>query len=364
MQISNIISFLDGWANPSLAEDYDNVGLLVGRKERDVSRILVSLDTTEEVVEEAKKSGCELIVSHHPILFKGLKRLNGQNYVARTIENALINQIGIFGLHTNLDSIQTGVNAKMASRLALEDIRILKPTEGKLVQLYFYVPFEYKEKVVEAVHKAGAGEIGNYNQCSFSTEGKGRFLPNHKANPSIGKNGILEELSECKIEVILPKFLKNKVLTALIESHPYEEVSYGFVELDNEWQEVGSGMVGNLANPIPKQEFMDLVKRQFNLTTFRYTQSSKEMVEKVALCGGSGFFLLNNAKQANADVFITSDIKYHEFFDAEGKITLMDIGHYESEQFTSELIMEKLSNEFPNIAVLLSKTKTNPVFYA
>jgi len=364
MKIAELIAFLDDWAHPSLAEDYDNVGLLVGRKDRNVSKILVSLDTTEEVVKEAKELGCEVIISHHPILFKGIKKLTGQNYVARTIELAIQNNIGIYAIHTNLDSVQDGVNRKMAARLGLKNLKTLRPQTGKLLNLTFFVPNPNKEEVLKAIHIAGAGHIGNYSQCSFSTQGKGRFLPNENTNPSLGDKGKLEEIEETKIEVILPKFLKNKVLSALFASHPYEEVAYFINELSNEWQDVGAGMIGELPQPLSKSEFIDLVKDRFNLQMLRYTESENKIIEKVALCGGSGFFLLGDAIGAEAEAFVTSDIKYHEFFDAEKRLMLMDIGHFESEQYTSELIMEKLSNQFPNIAVLLSKTKTNPVLYA
>jgi dinuclear metal center YbgI/SA1388 family protein len=364
MKTSDIIAFLDNWAPPTLAEDYDNVGLLVGKKDKPVSKILVSLDATEGVVQEAIDLGCELIVSHHPILFKGLKKLNGQNYVARTVEKAIQNQIGLFAIHTNLDAVQSGVNFKMAAKLGLQNLKPLRPASGKLIQLSFFVPVPDKEKVLSAIHLAGAGNIGNYSQCSFSTEGLGRFLPNQNSNPRLGNIGKLEEVQEFKIEIILPKHLKSKVLSALFASHPYEEVAYFITEIENQWQDAGSGMIGFLSKAISKAQLIELVKEKFNLKMLRFTGTEKESFQKIAICGGSGFFLLQDAIAQQADVYITSDIKYHEFFDAEGRLMLMDIGHFESEQFTSELIMEKLSNQFPNIAVLLSKTVTNPVFYA
>jgi len=364
MKISEIISFLDNWAHPALAEEYDNVGLLVGKKERSVSKILVSLDATEAVVEEAIHLGCELIISHHPILFKGLKKLNGQNYVARTVEKAIENKVGLFALHTNLDAVSTGVNLKMASKLGLQNLKPLRPVAGKLLQLSFFVPLADKENVLNSIHLAGAGNIGNYSQCSFSTEGKGRFLPNENSNPSIGNVGKQEDVQELKIEVILPKHLKNKVLSALLASHPYEEVAYFITELENVWQDAGSGMIGNLSQAMTKNQLIDFVKQKFSVEMLRFTGTEKKSFKKIALCGGSGFFLLGDAVAQEADAYITSDIKYHEFFDSEGRLMLMDIGHFESEQFTSELIIEKLSNQFPNIAVLLSKIVTNPVFYA
>ena len=362
--ISSVSQFLEAWAPPSLAEDYDNVGLLVGQQERSVSKILVSLDVTEAVVDEAISEGCELIVSHHPILFKGLKRLNSQSYVARTVEKAIENRIGLYTLHTNLDNVSTGVNQKMAHQLGLKALKILRPKIGEILQLSFFVPQQNRETVLSALHAAGAGQIGNYSECSFSSEGLGRFKPGDGANPTIGNTGQREEVAEFQIQVSFPKYLKNKVLKALFEAHPYEEVAYFLSETQNSWQDVGSGMIGSFTEPIYWDDFSKMVKQQFGLQFLKYTQVVSPHIRKVAVCGGSGFFLLNDAKAAGADVFITSDVKYHEFFDAEGKIILMDIGHFESEQFTSQLIVEQLSANFRNIAVLLSKVRTNPVFYA
>lgn len=362
--ISAVSQFLENWAPVSLAEDYDNVGLLAGKPERSVSKILVSLDTTEDVVNEAISHGCELIVSHHPILFKGLKRLNGQNYVARTVERAIENKIGLYAIHTNLDHIRTGVNHQMAQRIGLQDVKILRPKTDQLLCLSFFVPETSLEVVLTAVHQAGAGNIGNYSECSFTVEGLGRFKPSNAANPSVGQQDILEEVVERKVEVILPKNVKKRVLEALFKAHPYEEVAYFLTETQNPWQEVGSGMLGHLAEAMAWFDFVKLIKKQFGLQFVKHTSVHKESVQTIAICGGSGYFLLQDAKAKGADVFITSDIKYHEFFDAEGQIVLMDIGHYESEQFTSQLLLEQLSANFPNIAVLLSKVRTNPVFYA
>lgn len=364
MKIADILSYFDAWAPPSLAEDYDNVGLLVGKKDAPVSKVLISLDATEEVVAEAESLGCELIVSHHPILFRGLKRLNGQNYVARTVESAIRKNIGLLAVHTNLDAVHTGVNRKMAERLNLGNLQILRKAKSKLLQLTFFVPSENRAAVLKAVHEAGAGQIGHYSQCGFFSEGTGQFFPDAEANPKLGIRGRLETVQESRVEVILPVHLKGKVLQALQEHHPYEEVPYFFHLLENEWQDAGAGMLGELPDALEKEDFIRLVKQKFGLQMVRFTKTTGREIRKVALCGGSGFFLLGDALSAGADAFLTADIKYHEFFDAEGRLLLMDLGHFESEQFTSELIFEKMSIDFPNIAVLLSKTKTNPVFYA
>jgi dinuclear metal center YbgI/SA1388 family protein len=362
--LSEISRYLDSWAPFELTEEYDNVGLLVGNPNCHVNRILVSLDVTEAVVDEAIENQCQLIISHHPIIFQGLKRLTGQNFVARIVEKAIRANISLYAIHTNLDNVSTGVNKKMAEVLGLKNPRILKPTQGKLIKISWFTPKDHYQKVLEQVHLAGAGQIGNYSDCGFSSEGTGQFKPNESANPRLGKIGSLEVVNEIKSEVVLPLFLKNKVLQALFDSHPYEEVGYFITNLENEWGDVGSGMVGDLEEDQNWDQFIQDLKSLFRIPVIRHTSPVRQVIKKVAICGGSGFFLLPNAIEAEADVFITSDIKYHQFFDADGRLALIDVGHFESEQFTSQLIVEKLSVHFANIAVLLSQVRTNPVFYA
>lgn len=363
-QIKNILQFFEDWAPGDLAEDYDNVGLLVGKPGAEVQKILVSLDATEEVVLEAREKGCQLLVSHHPILFKGIKRLNGQNYVARSLEAAIRNDIGLMAVHTNLDHIQTGVNYKLGQVLGLQNLKVLRPQKNRLQKITVFVPGEGKEALMDAMHKAGAGNIGNYCQCSFSSEGEGRFLPNEQANPTIGENGKPEKVQETKVEMILPSHRARAVLAAVQQAHPYEEVAYFLSPVENEWQEVGAGMIGDLETEKAPAVFLAELKEKLRVPVIRHTRGSGKLISKVAICGGSGFFLLQDAIAKGADLFLTADVKYHEFFDAESKILLADAGHFETEQFTSQWIMEKLSAQFPNIAVLLSETKTNPVSYA
>jgi dinuclear metal center YbgI/SA1388 family protein len=364
MKTSELLSFFEQWAPTRLAEDYDNVGLLAGRPDQEITRVMVSLDATEEVVLEAHRNGCQLLISHHPILFKGIKRLNGQNYVARSLETAIRNQVGLMAVHTNLDHVQTGVNARLASELELESPRILRPVHNKLQMLSFFVPMDHAKTVIEAVHAAGAGDIGNYSHCSFSTQGLGRFMPESGSDPYMGKKGQLEEVQEYKVEVILPDTITSRVLNALFKAHPYEQVAYFIHHIENPWQEVGAGMVGNLKTPMEFPEFLKMVKSKLGTPVLRHTRPTGKKIERVAICGGAGFFLLGDAIAAGADILLTSDIKYHEFFDAEDKIILIDAGHFETEQFTSAWIKEKISAQFPNIAVLLSETRTNPVLYA
>lgn len=366
MTIQNIASHLNSWAPASTAEDYDNTGLLYGNPEAALSRILVSLDATEEVVEEAISKNCQLIISHHPILFKGLKKFNRRSYVSRALEKAIKNDVALFALHTNLDNDAAGVNLFLAEKLGLlpESLRILRPFHEKLIKLSYFVPVENHEEVLKAAHEAGAGRIGKYYDCSFSVQGRGRFTPGEGCDPSIGEIGKPEEVLEYKVDLIVPDFIFSTVLKSLREAHPYEELAYFASPVLNEWTDKGAGMIGRLPAATELHEFISLVKKSLGLKVLKYTQPVKEKVQSIAVCGGAGIFLLPDALSAGADVFLTSDVKYHEFFDAEGRIVLMDAGHFETEQFTSEGIVKNLSAQFPNIAVLLSETRTNPVNYA
>ncbi|WP_420583348.1 Nif3-like dinuclear metal center hexameric protein [Reichenbachiella sp.] len=363
MRINDIIGALNQWAPPSYQESYDNARLITGNPEQELRGLLVSLDCTEEVVQEAIAKGANLIVSHHPIVFKGLKTFIGKNYVERTVIKAIKNDIAIFSIHTNLDNVNTGVNRMICNRLGLINCKTLAPKTGILSKIVTFVPSKDTQKVLDALYAAGVGHIGNYDECSFQVKGTGTFRPNDQANPAIGKHNKSESVDETRIEGIFPSHLKNKVIAALNKAHPYEEVAYYLTSLENENQEVGSGMVGELASPIPTESFMRLLKEQFNLKVIRHTHFHKTEVKKIAVCGGAGSFLLGHAKGAGADVFVTADFKYHEFFDAEEKIIISDIGHYESEVFTKELICNFLKEKFANIALNLSEVDTNPIKY-
>ena len=363
MVIKDIIDVLEKIAPPSYQEDYDNSGLLTGHPSLEVTNALICLDCTEGIIDEAIAKQCNLVIAHHPIIFKGLKRLNGNNYVERTIIKAIQNNIAIYAIHTNLDNVlNKGVNAKIAEKLGLKNLKILAPSTGKLAKLVTFVPKENAEGVRNAVFESGAGNIGNYDSCSFNTEGKGSFRGNEDSNPVKGDKGILHFENEVRIETIFPVHLKNKVVAALIQAHPYEEVAYDIFLLENEWDRVGSGIIGELNHPMEVNSFLTLLKKNMNLSVIKFTSNTKP-VKKIAVCGGSGSFLLKNALNAGADAFITSDFKYHEFFDAEGKLMICDVGHYESEQFTSELIIEIIRKKIPNFAPILAETNTNPVNY-
>lgn len=363
LRIRDITSKLEALAPPSFQESYDNAGLIVGHPDDEVGAVLLTLDVTEEVIDEAIASGAGLIVAHHPIVFKGLKQFNGKNYVERCVIKAIKNDVAIFASHTNLDSVPGGVNSKMCEKLGLNDCRILSPMKGQLLKLVTFVPIEQADKVRKALFAAGAGHIGNYDQCSFNLPGEGTFRGSENTNPFVGEPGKQHNEKEVRVETILPRYRKGKVLSALLESHPYEEVAYDFYPLENDWAETGIGMVGHLPEPMNEKSFLLKVKETFACGVIRHTRLLDKPVEKVALCGGSGSFLLDEAKASGADVFITGDFKYHQFFDAEDRLVIADIGHYESEQFTKEVFYEILTKNFPNFAIRLSEVKTNPVMY-
>jgi dinuclear metal center YbgI/SA1388 family protein len=361
--IKDVTDYLETLAPRSLQESYDNAGLITGNPFAPVKGILVTLDCVEAVVQEAMDLGCNLIVAHHPIIFRGLKKLTGGNYVERTVIKAIKNDIAIYAIHTNLDSVLTGVNKKICDKIGLIDHQILVPRKDTLGKLVTFIPKDDAEKVLEALHSAGAGQIGKYKNCSFRVDGTGTFLPTAGADPHIGSTGKQEFVQEIRAEVIFPIHLERKILQALRESHPYEEVAYYISTLSNENQEVGAGMTGILAQPMEPIEFLEGLKSRMSLKIIRHTPLGSKKIKKVAVCGGSGSFLLTAALNADAQIFITSDVKYHEFFDADGRIIIADIGHYESEVFTKELLKDVLIKKFPTFAINFSTTVTNPISY-
>jgi dinuclear metal center YbgI/SA1388 family protein len=361
--IKEVVDYLESKAPSSLQEDYDNSGLITGQPHQIVSGILVTLDCTEKVVEEAIAENCNLIVAHHPILFKGIKSLTGKTYVERVIIKAIRANIAIYAIHTNLDNVITGVNKKIADKIGLENTSILLPQKNTLSKLTTFIPKENAEKVIASLHEAGAGNIGNYKNCSFRIMGEGTYMPTEAAKPYQGEVGKLERAGEVRVEVILPAHLERKVITALRKSHPYEEVAYYMSRLENENQEVGAGIIGHLPAPEDSISFLKRLKANMNVAVVRHTAICNATVRKIAVCGGAGSFLLGTAIAKGADVFVSADFKYHEFFDADSKILIADIGHYESEQFTKELLLEFLNEKFPTFAIIFSKTITNPISY-
>jgi dinuclear metal center YbgI/SA1388 family protein len=363
MKITEIISHLETLASPAYQEDYDNSGLLTGNNNRECSGVLISLDVTEEVINEAITKKCNLVVAHHPIIFGGLKKITGKNYVEKTIIAAIKNDISIYAIHTNLDNVLHGVNAKMADKLGLINRKILLPKQSTLKKLYTFVPIGNFEKVRHAVFNAGGGNIGDYSEAGFSVQGEGSFKAGEKANPFVGEIGKRHYENEVKFETVFPAYLQPQVVAALIESHPYEEVVYDIMELANPNERIGSGIIGELQEETDEKTFLSKIKQSFLLTVIKYTRLLNKPVKKVAICGGAGSFLISKALAADADFFITSDIKYHEFFDADDKMVIADIGHFESEQFTIDLLHEVLLKKFATFAVLKSETLTNPVRY-
>jgi dinuclear metal center YbgI/SA1388 family protein len=363
LTIKDIADHLEAFAPPAYQEAYDNCGLLTGDRSDQVKGILITLDCTEPVVDEAIARGCNLIVAHHPIIFKGLKKLTGGNYVERTLIKAIKNGIGIYAIHTNLDNIDTGVNRKICEKIGLINLSILSQKTQVLTKLETFIPSEHAGNVLTALYAAGAGQIGNYDHCSFSVTGQGTFRPNEKAKPAIGKKLVQEVVTETRVEVIFPSYLQSKVLQALKKAHPYEEVAFYLTSLNNPHQEVGSGMIGELAAPLEPSDFLRRLKISMDLKVIRHTRLIDQPIKKVAVCGGAGSFLLADARRSGAQAYISADFKYHEFFDAEDELIIADIGHYESEVFTRELLGEVLTKKFPTFAINFSTTVTNPISY-
>jgi dinuclear metal center YbgI/SA1388 family protein len=363
MKLSQLTTYLESIAPIAYQEDYDNAGLIVGNPDQEIRQVLISLDCIEAVVDEAIATNCQVIVSHHPIVFKGLKKFNGQTYVERVVEKAIRNDIAIYAIHTNLDSVLTGVNARVCEILGLENCRILTPKHGLLKKLVTYVPVSHAEQVRNALFNAGAGNIGNYSECSFSGEGSGTFKGDGDSDPYVGEPGIRHTEDELRVETVYPANLESKILMALILAHPYEEVAYDLYALTNQHQQVGTGMVGELDQPVDAEDFLFSLKEKMHAHVIRHTAFTGKQIKKVAVCGGSGSFLLKHAIAAGADIFITADYKYHEFFDAEGKIIIADIGHFESEQFTQQLLHEMIQKKFAMLPIRLTSVNTNPVRY-
>jgi dinuclear metal center YbgI/SA1388 family protein len=363
MKIAEIIQTIEDFAPISYQESYDNAGLLIGDKLAECTGVLICLDAIESVIDEAIAKKCNLVVAHHPIIFSGLKKITGKNYIERVVIKAIKNDISIYACHTNLDNVKLGVNNIIADKLGLKNRKILEPKNGKLKKLYTYVPSANKDALLNALFAAGAGNIGNYSECSYSVDGVGTFKGNKDSNPVIGVRNNRSTEQEHKIEVIFPNYLESKILHALKANHPYEEVAYEVITLDNAFQELGSGLIGELENPVEEAEFLIFLKENMQTDCIRHTALLNKNIQKVALCGGSGSFLLPNAVAQKADIFITGDFKYHQFFDADNQIVIADIGHYESEQFTAQLFNKIISEKFPTFAVRISTINTNPINY-
>ena len=363
MKIGDILSVIEVFAAPELQEDYDNAGLITGSKDWECSGVLCTLDVTVAVLQEAVQNNCNLVVAHHPIVFKGLKRINGRNYVEQVIIQAIKADIAIYAAHTNMDNVILGVNHTIAQKLGLQNITILQPKQKALRRLITFAPNDKAEEVRNAVFAAGAGHIGKYSECSFNSEGTGTFKAGKGADPYVGEVGERHQEKETKIEIVYPFYLEPQVVKALVAAHPYEEVAYDIFTMDNVHFGIGAGIIGQLEAGMEEYDFFKMLKDRFNLSVIRHTPLRKKVVKTVAVCGGAGSFLIKTALSKGADMYISADIKYHEFFDAEGRMVIADIGHYESEQFTVDLLHDLLVEKFPTFAVLKTSVNTNPVQY-
>jgi dinuclear metal center YbgI/SA1388 family protein len=361
--IKEVISAIEKFAPLSYQESYDNAGLIVGNPNDEVKGALLCLDSVEATIDEAITKKCNLVIAHHPIVFSGLKSITGKNYIERTIIKAIKNDIAIYAAHTNLDNVKQGVNKKIADKIGLEKLSILSPKANELKKLVCFVPRSHLNEVRTGLFNSGCGEIGNYDQCSFNIEGTGTFRAGENTNPFVGNKGEMHQEEEIRVETIFESYKQSKIISAMIAAHPYEEVAYDIYPLSNKNKEVGSGMIGELPKEMSETEFLKHLKQTFNAEGIRYTNLKNKTVKKVAVCGGSGSFLLPAAIQQNCDVFVTADFKYHQFFDAENKIVIADIGHYESEQFTVEIFDAIIKENFSTFATYFSEIKTNPINY-
>lgn len=363
LQLSEIISELEKLANPALQESYDNSGLIIGNQAMKTSKAIVTLDVTEEVIDEAIREKANFIIAHHPIVFGGIKRLTGNNYVERCVIKAIKNDIAIYAIHTNLDNVLIGTNSILAQKLGLKNTKSISPVKENLRKLVVFCPKNHADKVRSAIFEAGAGFIGNYDCCSFNIEGKGSFRAMENANPFVGEIGKIHLEEEVRIETIYPVFIENQIVSAMLKAHPYEEVAYDIYKLENTSDAMGAGIIGDLEVETDELEFLKNLKEITKTGCIKHTDLRGKKIKKVAICGGSGAFLIKKARQLKADIYITGDIKYHEFFDAESKMIIADIGHYESEFFIKELLISYIKEKFPTFAVQNSEIRTNPINY-
>jgi len=363
MKIADIIKVFDEAAPVELQESYDNAGLIIGSPDDEVKAALITLDVTEEVIEEAINLKCDLIIAHHPLIFKGLKSLGRKNPVERMAITCIRNNIAVFAIHTNLDNVLTGVNRRICDKLKVKNPVVLEPKRQQMRKLVTFCPADYTDKVRIAIFEAGAGHIGDYDYCSFNVSGQGTFRGLEGATPFVGKVNELHFENEVRIETIFPVYRQRQIVDALLSAHPYEEVAYDIYPVTNEYNIVGAGMIGSLDSPVETEVFFERIKNVFNAKSIRHTKLIFDKIQRVAVCGGSGSFLLGSALARKADIFVTADVKYHDFFEADGKIIIADIGHFESEQFTPELIKDILLEKIPTFATRLSQVNTNPVFY-
>jgi len=363
MKLKELCSYLDSAIPLSFQEGYDNSGLQLGLPDKEINSALLTIDVTEAVLDEAAYAGCDIIISHHPVIFTGLKRLSGQSLAERILLKAIRLDIAIYSSHTNLDAINNGVSRKMAEKIGLTNVRVLVPLRNRLLKLVTFVPDNHLDKVKEAIFDAGAGVTGGYDNCGFSSQGTGSFRGSESTHPFVGEKGRVHFEKETRFETVLFSHLKDKVIEALIKAHPYEEPVYDIYMLENENIETGMGCKGELNKAIEAKEFLKLVSEAFTAKGLRYSSMTGKKIKMVALCGGSGGSLINDAIAAGADAFVTAEIKYHSYFESGEKILLADIGHYESEKFSAEILHDLIIKKFPKFALRFSEINTNPINY-
>ncbi|MCK9424110.1 MAG: Nif3-like dinuclear metal center hexameric protein [Bacteroidales bacterium] len=363
MKIKDVIEYLESVAPLSYQEDYDNAGLITGDPDWELKRTLLCLDLTEAVMAEAVIKGCNLIISHHPFIFKGIKKLTPGTPETNILTKSITTHTAIYAIHTNLDNSLEGLNAFVMKALGISEYRVLRPFTGKLSKLVTFCPVDHAENVRNALFQAGAGHIGNYDQCSFNLQGTGTFRAYGKASPFVGEKNRIHQEPEIRIEVIFQNYLENEIISSLLKSHPYEEVAYDLYPLANSYTKAGAGLIGELAHPMKESGFLDLVKERLQIPYLRHSKLRGSPVRKVALCTGSGSFLIPDASKAGAHIFLTGDLKYHDFFLSSDQLVLADIGHYESEKGVKEWLFAVLIEKFPNFACLISEIDTNPVYY-
>lgn len=359
--IRQITALIEELAPLQLQESYDNAGMQVGDDSLPATGALLCVDVTEEVVDEAIQLGVNLIIAHHPLLFRPLKRIVGSNYVERVVMKALRNDIAIYAAHTNLDAV--AVNHVWAQKLGLSQLQVLQPIRNMLYKLVTYVPIAQADHLKEALFAAGAGTIGAYDCCSFTSNGVGSFRAGDDTHPYCGEKGVIHHEPESRVEVVLPAYLKSRIVRALLESHPYEEPAYDLIPIANDYTHAGIGVVGNLSHPVSARQLLQQVKEQTQCSVVRHNTLPDKMVQRIALCGGAGSSLIGAALAAKADVFITGEIGYHQFFGYENQIVLAEIGHYESEQHTKDIFCEVITKKIPNFALYYTTVETNPIKY-
>jgi dinuclear metal center YbgI/SA1388 family protein len=363
MKLKDLTSFLDSAIPLSFQEGYDNAGLQVGSPDKEISSALITLDVTDEVLDEAGYAGCDVIISHHPLIFTGIKQLTGKNNTERILLKAIRQDVAIYSAHTNLDVLENGVSRKMAEKIGLKNIRVLIPLKNKLLKLVTFIPEEHLGKVREAVFNAGAGVIGGYDKCSFITSGTGSFRAGERTEPFKGDKGKLHFEKEFRLETVLFSHMKSRVIKALLETHPYEEVAYDLYPLENDNINSGMGCTGEFTEPVSEKKFLKMLETAFSAKGIRYSKPGGREISKVALCGGAGGPYLNEAITSGADAFVSADIRYHSFFEAGNEIFLADIGHFESEKFSVEILYDLINKKFPTFAVRFSEINTNPINY-